>query len=235
MAPPGEHLASIVYWPDERLLFVAAPRSPMIDVLRVPTAPREGTLDFVGQLRTPGGQEILRLALDPANGRLWAADREAIHVYPLRPLGAPTRIAFRPPGINPIDDLVLDAEGNGFVFIAGGARIDRVPALTLRPERWLEAPWLAPRASRFATGRAVAARDGRQLLFQLPRNGGLLRVDRASRETLTIHRAAPIVLDCAALLWHDGESRPVLHCRGRSTVEIELDPAMTRLSERRFP
>jgi hypothetical protein len=229
---PNEHLTSVDYWPEEGVLFVGLPRSGAIDVLRVPQSPRQGSLDFIERLTDASRHEVQRIAVDRAHRRLWVADRRAIYVYPLQPRGPATSIAFGPAGDAPISDLVIDPDGNGYVFVAGGARIFRVDAATLRSELWLETSYASRQSAAPLSGRALLTRDGREVIFQSPGDGSLVRVDLRSRHSSRIERDSPIALDCATFLWNADGNIAAFHCRGRSIGEIRLGGAMRHSVER---
>lgn len=217
------HLSAVDYWPQARLLFVAAQRSGVVDVLRVPENPRQGSFDFVERLAQPGRREIVRIAVDRVNRRLWVADPSGVSVYPLSPRGPATRIAHGPPLTPLLTDLVIDAEGNGYMFMGGGERIDRVDATTLRADPWLTLGHPGPRTSRSLAARALVAKDGHHVIFRTPGENALVSVDLATRKVAKIEHRDIDAFDCAALLWNGTDSIVAIPCRGDSVGEIPLE------------
>jgi hypothetical protein len=223
VAPPSNaHLSAVDYWPESHLLFVAAQKSGVVDVLRVPENPRQGSFDFVERLAEPGRREIVRIAVDRVNRRLWVADPGGVSVYPLAPRGPATRIPHGPPLTPLLTDLVIDAEGNGYLFMGGGERIDRVDATTLRADPWLTVGHPGPRTSRSIAARALVAKDGHHVIFRPPGENVLVSVDLATREMAKIERRDIDAFDCAALLWNRADSIVAIPCRGDSVGEIPL-------------
>ena len=228
------HLSAVDYWPQARLLFVAAQRSGFVDVLRVPEDPRQGSFDFVERLSQPGRQEIVRIAVDRVNRRLWVADPSGVTVYPLAPRGPAVRIGHGAPLTPLVTDLVIDAQGNGYMFMGGGERIDRVDAATLRADPWLTLGHPGPRTSRSVAARALVAKDGHHVIFRTPGDKVLVSIDLATRSVANIERREIDAFDCAALLWNAADSIVAIPCRGESVGEIPLDggePAAARVPD----
>jgi hypothetical protein len=248
VAPSGnEHLAVVDYWPEQQLLFLGIPRTGVVDVLRVPSPPRQGTLDFVERLTEPARHEVLRIAVDRKKGRLWVADRQTIYVYQYRPRGTSEQIPFGSGQEAAISDLVIDQEGNGYVFVAGGARIYRIDSDTLHSEKWLETTYASAQGFALPATRVLLTKDSQNVLFQSPKDGALLRLELRSRRTAKIRRDNPIMLDCAMLLWNDNfgddafdsavaeplkNSLTAFHCRGRWIGQLDFDPKGTVSKER---
>lgn len=228
--PANAHLTAIDYWPEERMLFMAVPQTGAVDVLRVPQSPRQGSLDFVDRLSEPGRHAIVRIAVDRVNKRLWVADTSSVYVYPLAPRGPAVRISHGPPLTPLVTDLIVDADGNGYVFMGGGERIDRVAAATLKSETWLAIGHPGPRTQRTIGERALLAKDGHTVLFRAPDTGSLLRVDLATREVVRLESRELDAFDCAALMWGESESLTAVPCRGEAVAQIGLGPALARVA-----
>lgn len=236
-APPAHnlYLATVDYWPERQLLFLASPGSGIVDVMRVPSSPRQGSLDFVERLTDPMRHEVLRLSVDRARGRLWVADRRIVYVYELEPRKLAARVPMYAHQAPPISDLALDSEGNAYVLLGGGSFVYRVSSASLQLEKWLETAHRSPEKAASGRGRALLTKDSRYLLFQAPADGRLLRVDVQSRRVEAVQRTMPVDLDCGALFWKDDAlvaSLTAFHCRGRWIGEIKLDPQLRRSTER---
>jgi hypothetical protein len=229
LQPANGHLTAVDYWPEQRLLFMAVPHSGAVDVLRVPESPRQGSLDFVDRLSEPSRHGVIRLAVDRVHKRLWIADASAVYVYPLSPPGPAVRISHGPPLTPLVTDLVVDAEGNGYVFMGGGERIDRVSATTLKAESWLAIGHPGPRTQRMVGERALLAKDGRHVLFRSPESGSLLSIDLATREIARLESRELDSLECAALMWSDHDGVTAVPCRGEAVAQIGLTPALARV------
>lgn len=221
----NEQLALTDYWPEQRLLFIAHPRSGAVDVLRVPEAPRQGQLDFVERLTDRARTQVLRVAVDRARGRLWIADRDAIYIHQYWPRGSVTRIAYGLRHEAQLSDVVLDPDGNGYAFAASGARIYRISADTLESQLWLEAEGYPTQSKIVPARRVLIAKDGKQAIFESPRDGALYKVDLGQRKFTKLRRNGPVLLDCAVLLWNDAaeDSITAFHCYGRWTATIRID------------
>ena len=98
-----------------------------------------------------------------------------------------------------VTDLIVDGEGNGYVFMGGGERIDRVAADTLKAESWLAIGHPGPRTQRMVGERALLTKDGHTVLFRAADTGNLLRVNLATREVVRLESRELDALDCAAL------------------------------------
>jgi hypothetical protein len=228
--PANTHLTAIDYWPEEHMLFVAVPHSGAVDVLRVPESPRQGSLDFVDRLSEPGRHAVVRLAVDRVHKRLWVADGTGVSVYPLAPRGPAVRINHGPPLTPMVTDLVVDADGNGYIFMGGGERIDRVAAATLKSESWLAIGHPGPRTQRMVGERALLAKDGHAVLFRAPDTGNLLRVNLATREVVRIESRELDALECAALMWGEADAVTAVPCRGEAVAQIGIGPALARVA-----
>jgi DNA-binding beta-propeller fold protein YncE len=228
--PANAHLTAVDYWPEERMLFIAVPHSGAVDVLRVPESPRQGSLDFVDRLSEPGRHGIVRIAVDRLGKRLWVADSSSVYVYPLAPRAPAARISHGPPLTPPVTDLIVDADGNGYVFMGGGERIDRVAAGTLKAETWLAIGQPGPRTLRTVGERALLAKDGHTVLFRAPDTGNLLRVNLATREVVRLESRELDALDCAALMWSESETLTAVPCRGEAVAQIGLGPALAHVA-----
>ncbi len=236
LPPPANlHLSAVEYWPEGRLLFVAVPRSGAVDVLRVPEDPRQGSLDFVERLAETGRRDVVRLAVDRVHRRLWVAESRGVDVYPLAPRGPATRVSHGPPLTPPVSDLIIDPEGNGYLFMAGGERIDRVSAATLRPEHWLGIGHAGPRTSRTVAERGVITKDGRQAYLRSPEDGSLLRIDLATRKVVKVERREVEGLDCATLMLGDTDAIAAIPCRGQAIVQVPLEADLTREARSQLP
>jgi len=228
--PSSAHLSTIDYWPEERMLFMAVPHSGAVDMLRVPETPRQGALDFVDRLTEPGRRAVVRLAVDRVHKRLWVADVNAVYVYPLAPRGPAVRISHGPPLTPLVTDLVVDAEGNGYVFMGGGERIDRVAADTLKAESWLAIGHPGPRTQRMVGERALLTKDGHTVLFRAADTGNLLRVNLATREVVRLESRELDALDCAALMSNEADAITAVPCRGEAVAQIGIGPALARVA-----
>jgi len=241
---PNEALPTVEYWPEQQLLFLASPRSGQIDVLRVPSSPRQGSLDFVERLSNVARHEVVRLAVDRATGRLWVADRRAIYIYQIVPRGTAKEIRLGGQNEAPVTDFVLDSRGNGYVFVAAGAQIHRIASDNLRAEKWLETAYASARSTVPSGNRSLLTKDGREILFQSPKDGALIRVDLATKNLSKVKRHSPIALDCAVLLWNDDRTRnegqrsadafsvSAFQCAGRWVGQLDFDTTLSVSKER---
>jgi len=228
--PANTHLTAIDYWPEERMLFVTVPHSGAVDVLRVPESPRQGSLDFIDRLSEPSRHGVVRIAVDRVHKRLWVADSSAVFVYPLAPRRPAVRIEHGPPLTPMVTDLIVDAEGNGYVFMGGGERIDRVAAGTLKSETWLTIGHPGPRTQRTVGEHALLAKDGQAVLFRAPDSGNLLRVNLATREVVRMESRELDAVECAALMWGESDSIAAVPCRGEAVAQIGIGPALAHVA-----
>lgn len=238
------HLATVDYWPEQRLLFVASRGSGAVNVLRVPASPRQGSLDYVERLDEPTRKRVVRLAVDRGRGRLWVADERAVYVHPLEPPGAARVIAVPATDYDDrISDLSIDEHGNAYLHTRGGSLIYRVDAAMLGLEKWLEPFARLPDGGLLSYRRVLHSKDDRHLLFQSPKDGAILRIDLRSREVSRIELPTPVDLGCGLLFWADdwmGEAqatgaadpRPAtltaVHCLGHWIADIHLDAGLRR-------
>ena len=230
LQPANSHLSAVDYWPEERLLFMAVPHSGSVDVLRVPETPRQGSLDFVDRLTEPARHSVIRVAVDRVHKRLWVADPSAVYVYPLAPRGPAVRIEHGPPLTPLVTDLVVDADGNGYVFMGGGERIDRVAADTLKAQGWLAVGHPGPRTLRTVGERALLTKDGHHVMFRSPDTGNLLSLDLDTRAIVRLESRELDALDCAALMWGDNDTVTAVPCRGEAVAQVGISPALARVA-----
>jgi hypothetical protein len=127
--------------------------------------------------------------------------------------------------------MVVDGEGNGYVFMGGGERIDRVAAETLKAETWLAIGHPGPRTQRTVGERALLAKDGRSVLFGAPDTGNLLRVNLATRELTRMQSRELDALDCAALMWGEAGTVAAVPCRGEAVAQIGIGPALAHIAQ----
>jgi hypothetical protein len=126
--------------------------------------------------------------------------------------------------------MVVDGEGNGYVFMGGGERIDRVAADSLKAESWLAIGHPGPRTQRTVGERALLAKDGRHVLFRSPESGNLLSIDLATREIARLESHELDALDCAALMWGENDKITAVPCRGEAVAQIGIGPVLARVA-----
>jgi hypothetical protein len=247
------HLATVDYWPDGRLLFVATPGSGIVDVMRVTSPPRQG-LDFVERLTEPARNEVVRLSVDRVRGRLWVVDHHAVYLYHLTQHGSASlfSIPAEPDRARPstgqdawITDLTIDDKGNAYVLLRGGALIYRVDSTTLKPDIWVRTIAGTNERPVFSDSRVLLTKDSRFLLFQSPKDGRLRRIDVLSKEVQTIAYPTPIDLSCGYLFWTDdwdgktsdsaaidprAASLTAFGCHKRRVADITLDPQLRHIT-----
>ena len=219
------HLAMVDYWPAGRLLFVAAPGSGVVDVLRVPAEPRQAGLEFIERLDDPARRQVIRLVVDRRRGSIWIADSYAVHIHHYRSgTSLPTRVV-RLPSDDPrfaISDLSIDEEGNGYAHTRGGARIYRIDAITYALENWLE-PFSGVVGPASALSRVLHTRDQRHVLVRSPVYDLVLQIDLRSKNVAHLRPKHPVNLDCALLFWRgDSGAVTALNCYGLGATDIEL-------------
>jgi hypothetical protein len=119
--------------------------------------------------------------------------------------------------------------------MAGGERIDRVSAATLRTEHWLAIGHGGPRTSRSVAERGVISKDGRQVYLRSPEDGSLLRIDLATRKVAKVERREVEGLDCATLMLGETDAIAAIPCRGQAIVQVPLGAALTREARSQLP
>jgi hypothetical protein len=249
-APHAYHLAAVAYSLEQRLLFVGTPGSGVIDVFRTPAGGLDGPQLFVTRLANPPRKHVLRLGLDRAHGRLWALDINSVDAYELERfalLGSFHR--GRMPNYERFTDLAVGSGGEVYVYALTprGARIYRIEASSREMKVWIESSlWTSDPGISLAT-RVASTTDGKYLLLVSPLRATIVRVNLASRAIGTVGLSEPVDLACGALFWGPGPpdggktadahgpAATVLHCPGKSDVQIEFADDFSRGSVRTAP
>jgi hypothetical protein len=201
------HLATVAVSPEHRLLFIAQPGFPTIDVLRLAGSEEgSGQPRHVRRLAGPPRAHVVRLSVDRARARLWVVDFRVTQVYALPGLEELRRYELPTDKYHErFNDLAIDTAGNAFVLARGGARIYRIDGRSLRIETWLDLDDEATDAALLLANRILASPDDRHVYLTSPTRGGLVRIEMDSKRVTALSGDSSD-LTCGLLFWDAGSS-----------------------------
>lgn len=229
IAANNYHLTDVAVSLRHRLVFVGAPTTGDVQVLRLDPKSLPHQMTYVGHLSEPERANVLRIAVDDERSRVWVLAPTAAYLYDLRDLHLLRR--YDRQGTDDYErfgDLALDGNGDVYVLSRGGARILRIRSDAAALEPWLDAFNGTRTAALYLSNRLAVDDEGRGLVTISPVDGQLVRIDLASKRAIVLRQNGNPDFTCGIPFWSDARgtsaerSLVMLDCAGNWIADAKL-------------